>query len=297
MTGTTEQANPRSKGVDARTVLEILEIINAEDAMIAPAINAVLPRVSEAVTLLAESLRKGGRVFFVGAGTSGRLGVLEAAEIPPTYGLPPETFVGVLAGGPGAMFRSAEQAEDMEELAASQLESAGLTGGDVLVLVSASGRTPFVLGAARHGRRLGAGTVGVSCNRGAALSGLVDVPVEVVVGPEVVAGSTRMKAGTAQKMVLNMITTAAMIRLGLVHDGYMVGVQASNRKLVERSTRMVSEITGLPQIDAQRLLKDAGGDVRVAVVMALTGASAGEAAESLKGWRSIRDVVRMHDDS
>jgi len=291
MSRVTEGVNPRSRGIDAKTTAEVLRIINCEDGGVAEAVAGQLPEAVRAVELVASTLRGGGRVFLVGAGTSGRLCVLEAAEIPPTYGLAPERFQAVIAGGRDAVFRSVEAAEDDGEAAGVELARLGLDEGDLVVGVSASGSTPYVLGAVRHAGRVGAPTVGVTNNVGTPLSGLVDVAIEAVVGPEVVAGSTRMKAGTAQKMVLNMLSTAAMVRLGLVHDGYMVGVQATSRKLVERAVAMLTEVTGVEEAEARGLLEAAGGDVRVAVLLALTDMTPDEAKASLAGWVSLRDVL------
>jgi N-acetylmuramic acid 6-phosphate etherase len=241
---------------------------------------------------MVEALRGGGRVFLVGAGTSGRLCVLEAAEVPPTFGVPPSLIQGVIAGGVPALHGSVEAAEDDADAARGELEARGLGPLDLVVGVAASGSTPFTLGAVRYAAEVGAATVGISCNRGSPLSVLVDVPVEVVVGPEVVAGSTRMKAGTAQKMVLNMLTTASMIRLGRVHDGYMVGVQASNAKLVDRARRTLSSVTGINSEEAARTLEAAGGNLRAAILMTLAGVGADEAYEALSGWASVRDALR-----
>ena len=286
-----ERLNPRSRGIDAKTIAEVLEIINGEDSRVAGAVASQLAEVERAVELTVSTLRGGGRVFLVGAGTSGRLCVLEAAEIPPTYGLPSENFQAVIAGGHEAVFRSVEAAEDEAEDAEEDLARLGLGGADLVVGVSASGFTPYVLGAVEYARSLGAHTVGVTNNEDTPLSGLVDVAIEAVVGPEVVAGSTRMKAGTSQKMVLNMMTTAAMVKLGLVHDGYMVGVQASNRKLVDRSIGMLTEITGVDRTEAENHLVAAEGDVRVAILLASTDMTPDEARLALDGWVSLREIL------
>jgi N-acetylmuramic acid 6-phosphate etherase len=291
MSRVSEGLNPRSRGIDAKTTAEVLEIINGEDSLVAGAVASRLAEVGRAVDLMVSTLRGGGRVFLVGAGTSGRLCVIEAAEIPPTYGLPPGKLQAVIAGGREAVFRSVEAAEDDAEEAVRVLARLGLCEADLVVGVSASGSTPFVLGAVKHARSLGAHVVGVTNNMDTPLSKLVDVAIEVVVGPEVVAGSTRMKAGTAQKMVLNMLTTAAMVRLGLVHDGYMVGVQASNRKLVERSLGMLTVITGVDRSEAESLLAAAGGDVRVAILLAMTEMTPDEARASLAGWVPLREIL------
>ena len=291
MSRVSERLNPRSRGIDAKTIAEVLEIINGEDSRVAGAVASQLAEVERAVELTVSTLRGGGRVFLVGAGTSGRLCVLEAAEIPPTYGLPSENFQAVIAGGHEAVFRSVEAAEDEAEDAEEDLTRLDLGKADLVVGVSASGFTPYVLGAVEYARSLGAHTVGVTNNEDTPLSGLVDVTIEAVVGPEVVAGSTRMKAGTSQKMVLNMMTTAAMVKLGLVHDGYMVGVQASNRKLVDRSIEMLTEITGVDRTEAENLLIATEGDVRVAILLASTDMTPDEARASLEGWVSLREIL------
>jgi N-acetylmuramic acid 6-phosphate etherase len=291
MSRVSERVNPRSRDIDAKTTAEVLEIINGEDSRVAGAVASRLAEAERAVELTVSTLRGGGRVFLVGAGTSGRLCVIEAAEIPPTYGLSAENFQAVIAGGREAVFRSVETAEDETEEAEEDLARLDLGKADLVVGVSASGSTPYVLGAVEYAGSLGAKTVGVTNNEDTPLSGLVDVAIEVVVGPEVVAGSTRMKAGTAQKMVLNMITTASMVRLGLVHDGYMVGVQASNRKLVDRSIGMITEISEVDRAEAESLLNSAGGDVRVAILLAMTGLTPDEARASLEGWVSLREIL------
>jgi N-acetylmuramic acid 6-phosphate etherase len=255
-------------------------------------VSAQLPAIEKAIEKVIDTIRRGGRIFMVGAGTSGRLCVLEAAEVPPTFGVPPGLFQGVVAGGVPALSGPVEAAEDDPEAALAELQRRDLRSLDLLLGVAASGGTPYTLGAVRYAREVGAATVGLSCNAGSELSQLVDAPIEVVVGPEAVAGSTRMKAGTAQKMVLNMVTTAAMIRLGRVHDGYMVSAQATNTKLADRSRRTLSSLTGLASLDAERALKLAGGNLRVALVMTLTGAEADEAREALEGWVSVREALR-----
>jgi N-acetylmuramic acid 6-phosphate etherase len=291
MSRVSERLNPRSRGIDAKTIAEVLEIINGEDSRVAGAVASQLAEVERAVELTVSTLRGGGRVFLVGAGTSGRFCVLEAAEIPPTYGLPSENFQAVIAGGHEAVFRSVEAAEDEAEDAEEDLAHLSLGKADLVVGVSASGFTPYVLGAVEYARSVGAHTVGVTNNEDTPLSGLVDVAIEAVVGSEVVAGSTRMKAGTSQKMVLNMISTAAMVKLGLVHDGYMVGVQASNRKLVDRSIEMLTEITGVDRTEAENLLIATEGDVRVAILLASTDMTPDEARASLEGWVSLREIL------
>ena len=292
MTKTTEAVNPASRGIDAEPLGEVLRIISSEDSSTAGAVSAQLPVIERAAEKVIDTIRRGGKVFMVGAGTSGRLCVLEAAEVPPTFGVSTDLFQGVVAGGVPALSGSVEAAEDDPEAAKAELRQRGLGSLDLVLGVAASGSTPYTLGAVRYARQVGAATVGLSCNTGSELSRLVDTAIEVVVGPEVVAGSTRMKSGTAQKMVLNIVTTATMIRLGRVHDGYMVGVQASNAKLADRSRRTLSSLTGLAPIEAEKALKLVGGDLRVALVMTLAGAEADKAREALEGWVSVREALR-----
>ncbi len=277
----TEERNPRSEGMDEKSPEEILRIINAEDRTIPEAVAEAIPEIAEGVEAIAETVRAGGRVFFLGAGTSGRLGVLEASEIPPTFGVSPDLFRALVSGGPGGVFGSVEAAEDDEASGGSVLADHDFGGKDLLVAISASGGTPFALGAMRKARSLGARIVAITNNRGSAMGRLADVSIVVDTGPEVVSGSTRMKAGTAQKMVLNMLTTAAMTRLGRVHDGYMIGVQASNVKLRGRAARIVGEIAGVGSEEAMDVLEEAKWDLKVAVVMIRLGIERKEAEKAL----------------
>jgi N-acetylmuramic acid 6-phosphate etherase len=282
VSGGTEDRNPLSVGIEGKPVEEVLRVINAEDRTVADVVAAQIPDITRAVEAVTEAIKGGGRVLFAGAGTSGRLGVIEAAELPPTFGVSPDLFGAVIAGGPGAVFGSVEAAEDDEAAGAEAIRSLGLRRGDVLVAISASGRTPFTVGALREARRHGARTVAVTSNRGAPMDGLADVPIVVETGPEIVAGSTRMRAGTAQKLVLNMLTTAAMISLGMVHDGYMIGVQPRSEKLRRRAIGIICDIAGVGPEEAERALKGAGGDLRAAVLMAKTGVGLEEARRVLK---------------
>jgi len=292
MSRVTEFRNPASKGIDEKSIREILEIINAEDARIAEVIHDQLPSIEKAVEEIAATIKSGGCVYLAGAGSSGRLCVLEASEIPPTFGLPPERIKALIAGGMPAIVGSVEAAEDNQVKGGMDIEELGMNASDLVIGVAASGSTPYVLGVIEKAKEFGAFTVGVSCNSGTPLSRLADIAVEVVVGPEVVSGSTRMKAGTSQKMVLNMMTTTAMIRLGLVYDGWMVGVQASNSKLKERSRRIVAEITGTSEVESGEALQAAGWDVRVAVILLLTCLNPAEAGEALK-TRSLRQIIQQ----
>jgi len=290
MSRVTEKRNIASKGIDERPIREILDIINKEDEKITQAIRSQLPQIEVAVEEIVTAIKTGGNVYLVGAGTSGRLCVLEASEIPPTFGLPQDKIAAVIAGGVKAIYTSVEAAEDDSLNGVQEMEKLGVKEKDVVIGVSASGSTPFVLGSIGKARQLGVPTVGLSCNNGTPLSQLVDTAIEVVVGPEVVAGSTRMKAGTAQKMVLNMMTTTAMIRLGYVYDGFMVGVQSTNIKLKERSKRIVTKITGVPLKEAERALVAAEWDVRVAILLTMSDMSPEEATREL-GTRTLRQLL------
>ena len=269
----TEDRNPRSIGIDEKTVEEILKIINSEDELVPAAVAREIPRITEAAEAVASVIDGDGRVFFAGTGTSGRLGVIEAAEMPPTFGVSTERFQAVIAGGPQAVFQSMEGAEDEENAGGKALDERGFGSGDLLVALSASGSTPFVIGALRRAREKGSRTVAVTCNPNSPAANLADVVITPEVGAEVVAGSTRMKAGTAQKLVLNMLTTAAMIKLGKVYDGYMIDVQPRSRKLRVRARRIVSAIAEVSAEEAEEALERANGDVKVAVLLEKTCAT------------------------
>ncbi|ARA93930.1 N-acetylmuramic acid 6-phosphate etherase [Rhodothermaceae bacterium RA] len=278
----TEQRNPRSMEIDTASVRDILEIINTEDHKVPIAVREELPYVEQAVEIVVDAFRQGGRLFYVGAGTSGRLGVVDASECPPTFGTPPEMVQGLIAGGREAMFQAQEGAEDVEENGAQDLRAAGVQPPDVVCGIAASRRTPYVVGAVRYARSIGCKTLFVTCNPRSSFDLDVDVAICPVVGPEVIMGSTRMKSGTAQKLVLNMITTASMIRLGKVYENMMVDLQMTNQKLVERSKRIVMTVTGLDYDAAAAVLEQAGGHVKTALVMALTGADRDEARRRLE---------------
>jgi N-acetylmuramic acid 6-phosphate etherase len=264
----TEQRNPATENIDTLPTEEMLRLINAEDARVAGAVAAAIPQIARAVEAIVARLRHGGRLFYIGAGSSGRLGVLDAAECPPTFNVPPHLVQGILAGGEAALARATEASEDSPELGAGDLDARGFTGADALVGIAASGRTPYVLGAVRRARELGALTIGLSSTPASELSRTVSIPIEVLAGPEVIAGSTRLKAGTAAKLVLNMLSTAAMIRLGHVYGNLMVNVQPTNAKLRDRAVRIVAAATGLAPPQAERFLDEADGTVKVAIVMA-----------------------------
>lgn len=261
----TEQSNPISRAIDSRPTEEILRIINEEDARVASAVGAEIPRIARAVEAMVAAIRAGGRVFYAGAGTSGRLGVLDAAECPPTFGVPESLFQGVIAGGEAALARATEGSEDDPSGGERDLLARGFRKGDVLVGIAASGRTPYVLGAIAAARALGAATVGISCTPGSELSQSVDIAIAPLPGAEVIAGSTRMKAGTATKLVLNMLSTATMIRLGYVYGNRMANVKPTNAKLRDRAIRIVAECAGVEASAAEKALDEAGGDVRAAI--------------------------------
>lgn len=277
----TEQRNAASAGIDALSTLDMLRVINDEDKKVALAVEAALPEIARAVDAVAAKLQAGGRLFYTGAGTSGRLGVLDASECPPTYNVSADLVQGFIAGGDTALRKAVEGAEDSRELGAKELRERGFGAGDCLCGIAASGRTPYVLGAVAAARAVGGLTLGVSCSPHSELSQAVDLPIEVLAGPEVVTGSTRMKAGTATKLVLNMLSTGVMIRLGYVFGNLMVNVQPTNEKLVDRAQRIVSAAAGVDRETAARLLAEAGNVVRTAIVMGSLGVSRAQAEEKL----------------
>jgi N-acetylmuramic acid 6-phosphate etherase len=264
----TEQVNPASEGIDALPTARILEIMNAEDRQVADAVARELPAIARAVDAIVAAIQGGGRLFYIGAGTSGRLGVLDAAECPPTFSADPELVQGIMAGGEQALARATETTEDDPAIGARDVRARGFTARDVLVGIAASGRTPYVLGAIGEARRLGAVTAGISCTPDSELARAVHIAITPLTGPEIVAGSTRMKAGTATKMVLNMLSTAAFIRLGYVYGNLMVNVQPKNSKLADRARRIVAQAAGVTYGAAAELLSAANNSVRTAIVMA-----------------------------
>jgi len=274
----TEQVNPYSEGIDALPTGQILEIINAEDRKVAEAVAREMPTIARAVDTIVEAIRAGGRLFYIGAGTSGRLGVLDAAECPPTFSADPELVQGIMAGGEPALAHPTETTEDDPAIGARDLRERGFSSRDVLVGIAASGRTPYVLGAIEEAKRLGAVTAGVSCTPDSELARAVHIAITPLPGPEILAGSTRMKAGTATKLVLNMLSTAAFIRLGYVYGNLMVNVQPKNTKLIDRARRIVAQAAGVSNEAAAGLLSAAGDSVRTAIVMGKMGVDR-EAAE------------------
>ncbi len=261
----TEQANPASTQIDRLSTFDMLRVINDEDRKVAESVTAELPQITRAVDGIVEAFAKGGRLFYIGAGTSGRLGVLDASECPPTFNVPPELVQGIIAGGEGALSRATETTEDDPAIGVRDLQARGVGGADVLCGIAASGRTPYVLGAIEEANRLGALTIGISCSPGSELSKAAKIAITPLPGPEVVAGSTRLKAGTATKLVLNMLTTGTFIRTGYVWGNLMVNVQPKNTKLLDRATRIIASATGASYEDAGVMLAQAGNNVGAAI--------------------------------
>jgi len=277
----TEQENPRTANLSSLSSMEILALMNEEDARVAFAIQEVLPQIAEAVDKIVARLRAKGRLFYVGTGTSGRLGVLDAAECPPTFGVSPELVQAVIAGGYEACYRAVEASEDDAAAGARDLETRGFTSEDALVGIAASGRTPYTVGAVEHARQLGAFTAAITCVPDSLITRAAEVAIVPVVGPEVVAGSTRLKAGTAQKLVLNMISTATMVRLGYVTGNRMTNVQTRNVKLRARALRILMAEAGIDESSAAEILDAAEGELPVAIVMARSSCGQGRAKAAL----------------
>jgi len=291
---TSEQRNERTRHIDQKSAVEILKLINNEDRLVPDAVAACIPQIAQAVEAIVQSFKNGGRLLYFGAGTSGRLGILDASECPPTYGTDPGLVVGVIAGGPEAIQNAVEGTEDNEELGAGDVDRLQVGPQDVVVGIAASGRTPYVLGAMSRARELGATVVGISNNEQSAMRGYASIIIEAVVGPEVVLGSTRMKAGTAQKLILNMLTTASMIMSGKVYDNLMVDMQSTNRKLVHRAKRLIEMATGADAASVERAYEESGGHVKTAIVMLLVGLDAAEAVKVLKDANGfVREAVKQ----
>jgi len=277
----TEQLNPASAHFDRLSTEEMLRVINAEDQKVALAVEKEIPSIARAVDAAVAALSRSGRMFYIGAGTSGRLGVLDASECPPTFSASPDMVQGIMAGGEAALSRATETTEDDPAIGVRDLLQRGFTAADILVGIAASGRTPYVLGAIAEAKRMGATTVGISCTPDSDLARAVDIAISPLVGPEVVAGSTRMKSGTAQKLVLNMLSTGVFVRLGYVYGNLMVNVQPKNVKLVDRARRILSQAADIPYERAAELLVEAGNSVRTAIVMARSGAGREDAERRL----------------
>lgn len=288
----TEKRNPKTQNLDQMSVSEFLNVMNEEDSKVAGAVKETLPEIEKAVKIIVKNFKNKGRLIYIGAGTSGRLGVLDAVECSPTFGTTDEVQ-GFIAGGEKAFVKAVEGAEDSKELAAEELKKLNVGKYDTIVGIAASGRTPYVIGGLEYARKSGADTVAVSCNKNAEISKYADVAVEVDCGPEVLTGSTRLKAGSAQKMILNMISTASMVGIGKVYGNLMVDVRATNEKLVERSKRIVMEATGAAYEEAEKTLGQAEGHVKTAIVMILAGCGYEEAVERLKKSEGfVREAVK-----
>jgi N-acetylmuramic acid 6-phosphate etherase len=292
---TTEARNPASEDLDGLTALEIVQLINSEDAKVAAAVAVEADVIAQAIDVIADRLARGGRLIYFGAGTSGRLGVLDAVECPPTFNTHPSQVVGLIAGGYAALTTAVEGAEDRPELAAEDMKNVRLTDGDVVVGIATSGRTPYVMGGLEYAEKIGAFTIGFVCNRDSKIATRCKLCITPVVGPEVVSGSTRLKAGTATKMVLNMLTTGAMIRLGKTFGNLMVDLRASNTKLNDRARRIVRAVTKLSDMDSDRLLKESGGEVKTAIVRHYTGDSSADARQRLEAAHGhLRTALKDH---
>lgn len=293
---TTEQRNPATLDIDNHSAAEIVKIINDGDRTVADAVEKALPEIGRAAEAAAASIGNGGRLIYMGAGTSGRLGVIDAVECRPTYGVPDGVVVGIIAGGMNAMFRAVEGAEDSLTLGEADLREIQVTEKDTVVGIASSGRTPYVIGALKFARSVGCTTVSIACSPNAAISALADIAIEAVTGPEAVTGSTRMKAGTAQKMILNMISTTAFILLGKVYGNLMIDVQPTNEKLVIRAVRIIKEAVGCTEEEAAALLETSGRRVKHAVVMGKLHLSA-EAADTLlsENGGHIRKALMNHE--
>ena len=278
----TETRNSRTMNLDVMTPLEIVTVMNEEDARVPEAIKPQLNNIAQCVTWAAQSIENGGRLIYMGAGTSGRLGVLDAAECPPTFGVSPETVVGLIAGGDKAFIKAVEGAEDSAELGRQDLVNIGLTSQDLVVGIAASGRTPYVLGGLEYAKNMGCHTVGISCNPGSAVGKAAELAIEVVPGPECLTGSTRLKAGTAQKLILNMISTATMVRCGKAFQNLMVDVVPTNEKLRVRAENIVMEATGTTRERAKEALLQSGDKVKTAILMILVGCGREEAEQKLE---------------
>ena len=289
---TTETRNTASENLDCMSALEIVTLMNREDAKIAPAVEQQLPQIAKAVDLCVSSLENGGRIVYMGAGTSGRLAAIDAAECPPTFGVSKDTVIGLIAGGNQIEISLVNDKEDSPECGKTDLQGIGLTGKDIVVGIAASGRTPYVIGGMEYAKSLGCNTVSIACNGNSEIGKRVTVAIEVIVGSEVLTGSTRLRAGTSQKMILNMISTASMVRFGKVYRNLMVDVVQTNEKLVARAQGILMEATGITGEEAVSVLEEAGGSVKKAIVMVLASCSAEDAQKRLDKARGhVREAL------
>ena len=278
---TTETRNPESMDLDEMSPLELVQLMNQEDRHVVEAVKEVLPEIAKAVEFATETLKKEGRIFYIGAGTSGRLGVLDAAECPPTFGVSPDRVIGLIAGGESAFLKAVEGAEDSRELCREELEKYHVCDKDLVIGLAASGRTPYVIYGLRYAKSIGCRTIAIACNKDSDIGREADVKIEAVTGPEVLTGSTRLKAGTAQKMILNMISTGSMVGIGKAYQNLMVDVQKTNEKLEVRAQNITMEATGCDREEAIRMLEKAGGDVKTAIIMILLSCDRTEAEQRL----------------
>lgn len=289
---TTETRNTASENLDCMSALEIVTLMNREDAKIAPAVEQQLPQIAKAVDLCVSSLENGGRIVYMGAGTSGRLAAIDAAECPPTFGVSKDTVIGLIAGGNQIEISLVNDKEDSPECGKEDLQSIGLTGKDIVIGIAASGRTPYVIGGMEYAKSLGCNTVSIACNGNSEIGKRATVAIEVIVGSEVLTGSTRLRAGTSQKMILNMISTASMVRFGKVYRNLMVDVVQTNEKLVARAQGILMEATGITGEEAVSVLEEAGGSVKKAIVMVLASCSAEDAQKRLDKARGhVREAL------
>ena len=279
---TTEKSNPRTENIDSVSTLEALTLINDEDKSVAGVVETTLGTLSQVIDTIVDRLGHNGRLFYIGTGTSGRLGVLDASEIPPTFGVSPDLIQGVIAGGFDALHHSVEASEDDKPAGMRDLKEHGVDSNDVVIGIAASGRTPYTIGGVEYAKSIGCFTSCVTCNPDSPITKVVDIPIVAEVGPEAITGSTRMKSGTAQKIILNMISTVTMIRLGYVKGNKMSNLTAKNEKLVERSLRIIMSDTGLDTIEARKLFDSAGNDLRIALVMYETNVPANDAEHALE---------------
>jgi N-acetylmuramic acid 6-phosphate etherase len=292
----TEQRNPRTRGIDAKSTIEILRAIHREDTSVAKAVSAAMPAITRAVDAMANAIQNGGRVFYIGAGTSGRLAVLDASELPPTYGTPASMVQAIIAGGRRALTNAVEGAEDNRAQGARDLNKCKLNPKDAVVGIAASGGTPYVIGALEFANKKGAVTIGITSNRGTPITKAARISIVTPTGPEVITGSTRMKAGTAQKLVLNMLSTATMIRLGHVYDNWMIGVALTNQKLKTRGLRILMEASGADVAESTRALRQSGHNLAAALIMLKTGASAQEAKRLLRDTKGhVHSAINRTD--
>jgi len=294
---TTEKRNRNTMNLDSMSSMEIAMAANKEDENVIRAVRTVIPQIADAIDMAAETLRRQGRLIYIGAGTSGRLGVLDASECPPTFGVPEELVTGIIAGGREALFHAVEGAEDSKVLAEEELKKQKLTSGDMVIGLSASGRTPYVLYGLKYASGIGCKTAAIACNKDSMIGKEADIAIEPVTGPEILTGSTRLKAGTAQKMILNMISTGSMVKIGKVYENLMVDLQNTNEKLTVRTENIVMSAISSDRETARRLLKEAGGNAKLAITMFLSDKPANEARDILKSAHgSIRKAIKENKE-